>query len=235
MKPINIAVYDYETGSRNPHKTQPIQLACIIIDGRTLEPIKGATFNSMIRAYTDEDCEKYGVDPIEDEALAKNGKTREEIMAAPEPKLVWLDFVDFIRQHHTAKGAWSAPICAGWNNNDFDDHITRRLIVGNKQGELEPYGFGPCDDNGREKLFHPLHNYDMAQIAHTWLRTRSFPFAFLSLDNMREYLGMSKEGAHDGLVDCYDTAEILVRFLKLHETISVNFKNACAKGRKIER
>jgi DNA polymerase III epsilon subunit-like protein len=236
MKPLNIVVYDYETGSRNPYKTQPIQLAAIAIDGRTLEPIKGGIFNSLMRAYTDEECEAYGLNPLEDEALAKNGKKREDIFAAPAPKLVWKDFCDFVDSYSTGKGAWSAPVCAGFNNTGFDDIITYRLCGGNKQGKSEPYGFGPFDEkNDRCKLFCPGYTYDVQQMAYTWLRSRYFPHNYLSLDNLREYLGMSLEGAHDGLVDCYDTAEILVRFLRLHAAVKVQFEGACAKGRLITR
>lgn len=236
MKPHNIIVYDYETGSRNPWRTQPIQLAAMAIDGRTLEPIKGGVFNSMISAKHDEDCEKYGLDKLEDEALAINGKTREQIFAAPDIKLVWQDFTDFVSKYSVGKGAWSAPIVAGFNNTEFDDIITLRICRGNEAGEKEPYGFGPYDSkSGRAKLFNPASNYDVSRYAYGWFRSRYFPHSFLSLDNVREYVGMSKDGAHDGLVDVCDTAELLIRFLKLQATIKVNFEGACANGRIIPR
>jgi DNA polymerase III epsilon subunit-like protein len=49
-----------------------------------------------------------------------------------------------------------------------------------------------------------------------------------TLDNLREYLGISKEGAHDALKDVKDTAEILIRFLKLHRNLGkkVKFKDS---------
>lgn len=236
MKPLNIIVYDYETGSRNPWRTQPIQLAAMAIDGRTLEPIKGGVFNSMINALPDDICEEYGLDKIEDEALAINGKTREQVFSAPSLNLVWEDFVTFVKKYSTGKGSWSAPCIAGFNNNDFDDIITYRICGGNKAGQKEPYGFGPYDKKtDRMKLFHPACNYDVSQIAYTWLRSRYYPNSFISLDNMREYLGIPTAGGHDGLVDVCDTAEILIRFLKLHSAVKVNFEGACANGRLIPR
>jgi DNA polymerase III epsilon subunit-like protein len=49
-----------------------------------------------------------------------------------------------------------------------------------------------------------------------------------TLDNLREYLGISKEGAHDALKDVQDTANILIRFMKLHRNIAkkVKFKGS---------
>jgi DNA polymerase III epsilon subunit-like protein len=36
---------------------------------------------------------------------------------------------------------------------------------------------------------------------------------------MRDYLGISKEGAHDALKDVQDCAKILIRFMKLHRRL----------------
>jgi DNA polymerase III epsilon subunit-like protein len=67
--------FDFETGSRNPHKTQPTQLAAIALDGRTLQ-MKGQ-FNSEIKPiFDDEKAIAAGFDPIQDEALKITKKTR---------------------------------------------------------------------------------------------------------------------------------------------------------------
>ena len=42
-------VFDFETGSRNPHKTQPTQIAALALDGRNLA-MKG-TFNRKSDIY----------------------------------------------------------------------------------------------------------------------------------------------------------------------------------------
>ena len=49
-----------------------------------------------------------------------------------------------------------------------------------------------------------------------------------SMDNLRDYLGISKEGAHDALKDVRDTAEVLIRFMRLHRNIAskVKFKGS---------
>ena len=86
----DIIVFDFETGSRNPHKTQPVQIAAVAIHGRKLTIQPGGYFESLIRPeLDDEKAIEMGVDPIEDEALAVNGKTREELAKAPSAKTVW--------------------------------------------------------------------------------------------------------------------------------------------------
>ena len=55
-------VFDFETGSRNPHKTQPTQLAALALDGRNFK-LKGS-FNSEIRPIlSDKIAIEKGLDP----------------------------------------------------------------------------------------------------------------------------------------------------------------------------
>ena len=83
----DIIVFDFETGSRNPEKTQPIQIAAVAIHGRKLTVQPDGYFESLIRPILDdEEAISMGLDPIEDEALAVNGKTREEIAKAPSER-----------------------------------------------------------------------------------------------------------------------------------------------------
>ena len=54
----------------------------------------------------------------------------------------------------------------------------------------------------------------------------------LSMDSMRDLLGMDKDNAHDALQDVKDTANILIAFMKLHRRFSPNvkFEKAFADG-----
>ena len=45
-----------------------------------------------------------------------------------------------------------------------------------------------------------------------------------TLDSLRDYMGISKEGAHDAIKDVKDTAEIMIRFLKLHRNLAEKIK-----------
>jgi DNA polymerase-3 subunit epsilon len=220
-----IIFLDFETGSRNASKTQPIQLAAVAIHSRRLEIIEGSEFNSLIRPYSDEEAEKLGLDKIEDEALKVNGKTREEIEKAPSPKVVWGKFTDYVNSYNYKKNKWTAPVLAGFNNNGFDDIIIDRLCG------REPYKFGPYDTTYcKQSLFHPIHNIDLMKMVFSWFENNQELKSF-SMDNLRDYLGMSKDNAHDALQDVKDGANVLIRFLKLHRLYAtkVRFKNAFAQ------
>lgn len=222
MNHNTIIFLDFETGSRNAYKTQPIQLAAVAIHSRRLEIIEGSEFNSLMRPYPDEECDKLGLDCIEDGALKVNGKTREEIEIAPSPKAVWGKFVDYVNSFNYKKSIWTAPICAGFNNNGFDDIIINRLCG------YEPYKFGPFDNTFcKQGLFHPINNIDLMKIVFNWFENNQ-ELRSMSMDNLRDYLGMSKENAHDALQDVKDGANVLIKFMKLHRTFSekVRFKNA---------
>lgn len=213
--------YDFETGSRNAKKTQPIQLAAVAIHSRKLEIIPNSEFNSMICAYDDEEAIAKGLDPLEDGALKVNKKTREEIFAAPHKKIVWKQFQDYVDRYNYNNNKWSAPIMVGFNNNGFDDIIIDSLAA----------EFGPYDkEYQKQNLFHPIYNFDLFKMVLSWFEN-SEEVKKYSMDYMREYLGMDQEGAHDALVDVKQGAEMFIRFLKLQRTMSrkVKFKGAFSK------
>jgi exonuclease I len=214
MNKNDIIFYDYETGSRNPNKTQAIQLAAVAINGRSLSIIHGSEFNSLIKPLSDEEAIKRGLDPLQDEALEVNGKTREELENAPSEKIVWKQFTDYVNKYNYQKNTWGAPICAGYNNNGFDDIITQRLCIAH----------GPIDDTyGKQKLFHPIHNIDLMKLM--WYWTENNPdIHSLSMDSLRKWLGLSTEGAHDGLIDVKQGGAILIKMLKLSRKYATKVK-----------
>jgi len=54
----------------------------------------------------------------------------------------------------------------------------------------------------------------------------------ISMDSIRDWLGMSKENAHDALQDVKDTAAVLIKFMKLYRYYApkVQFEKAFANG-----
>ena len=50
----DIIVFDFETGSRNPNTTQPIQIAAVMIHGRKLTVQPNGYFESLIKPLGDE-------------------------------------------------------------------------------------------------------------------------------------------------------------------------------------
>lgn len=219
-------VLDFETGSRNPYKTQPIEVAMVAIHGRRLEIIEGSVFVSLMKPFDDDKALELGLDPIQDEALEINHKTREQLKTAPEPKLVWSKAKEYVDRYNHKKTVWDAPIFCGYNSDGFDGHIVHRLCC------LDPYKFGPVDKDGiKNRLFHPIHTIDVMKYIWAWTEN-NVDIRSLSLDNMREWLGISKEGAHNAEKDVIDTAQILIKFLKLHRNYASKVKFANSFGGK---
>ena len=219
----DIIVFDFETGSRNPHKTQPVQIAAVAIHGRKLTIQPGGYFESLIRPeLDDEKAIEMGVDPIEDEALAVNGKTREELSKAPSAKTVWKKFANFVNKYNWKKTPYFAPIPAGYNIIGFDLPIVQRLCEQH----------GPVDKKtGKQTLFNKIHKIDMLDTVWMWMENNP-DIKSLSMDSMRDLLGMSKENAHDAMQDVKDTANLMIAFMKLHRRIApkVKFEKAFADG-----
>ena len=212
MATRDFIVFDFETGSRNPHKTQPTQLAALALDGRSLK-LKG-TFNSEMRPLSDKKAIEAGLDPLEDEALRITGKSREELKKAPTPRSVWKKFVQFVEQYNWKGTQWFAPIPVGFNIIGFDMIIINRLCK----------AYGPWnDDRSQQKLFHAIHKIDVMDNIFMW--TEADPAVrSISMDSLRDRMGMSKENAHDALQDVKDTANIMIKFLKTHRAVYQNLK-----------
>jgi DNA polymerase III epsilon subunit-like protein len=213
MSTRDFIIFDFETGSRNPHRTQPTQLAALALDGRNLR-LKG-TFNSEIRPILDDQkAIEAGLDPLEEEALKITRKNRDTLAKAPLLKTVWKKFVAFVEQHNWQGTPFFSPIPAGFNIINFDMVIIDRLCR----------EFGPYDEkSNRQKLFHQIYKVDLMDNLFMW--TEGDPtIKSISMDSMRERMGISKENAHDALQDVKDTANILIKFMKTHRTVYRNLK-----------
>lgn len=101
-----------------------------------------------------------------------------------------------------------APIAGGQNIRGYDLPIYERCI--NKY--RIPYRF-----YRRDQL-------ELLDFFSHWFMYAKKPPVNYKLDTMRKKFGMSMEGAHDALIDVQHTAEILVRFLRLHQRIIKNIK-----------
>jgi DNA polymerase III epsilon subunit-like protein len=215
-------VFDWETGSRNPHKTQPTQLAALALDGRSFQ-VKGQ-FNSEIKPILDDDkAISLGLDPVEDGALKVTNKTREALSSAPCLKVVWNKFVKFVNQYNWKNDPFFAPIPVGFNIIGFDMIIINRLCQ-----EL-----GPWDDKrNQQKLFSRVYRFDIMDNIFAW--TESDPSVkSISMDSLRDRMTLSKENAHDALQDVKDEANIFIKLLKTHRVVyqNMNFDKAFADGK----
>jgi len=214
-------IFDFETGSRNPYKTQPTQIAAIALDGRTLN-MKGQ-FNSEIKPiFDDQEAIAAGLDPIQDEALKITKKTREQLAEAPSLKSVWTKFTKFVDQYNWKGDSFYNPIPVGFNIIGFDMIIVNRLCK----------EFGPWDkEREQQKLFSKVYKIDIMDSIFAW--TESDPrIKSISMDSLRERMGLSFENAHDALQDVKDEANIFIKLMKTHRAVyqNMNFDKAFADG-----
>ena len=218
----DIIVFDFETGGRNPLRCQPTQIAAIALDGRNFR-LKGE-FNSMMRPILDDDkALKAGVDPVEEGALKVTGQTRSQLAKAPLPKGVWKKFVTFVNKYNWKGTPYFAPIPAGFNILGYDMKIVDRLCK----------EYGPYDDKReRQKLFHQIYKIDVMD--DVWLWTEGDPnVKSISMDSLRERMGLSSENAHDALQDVKDTANIFIKLQKSRRAVyrNMKFEKAFADGK----
>lgn len=209
----DILVFDFETGGRNPLKCQPTQIAALALDGKNFRP-KGE-FNSLMRPIIDDDAAvAAGLDPLEDEALRKTRKTREELANAPMPESVWNKFSVFVNKYNWKGSPYFAPIPCGFNIIGYDMKIVDRLC---KQ-------YGPWDEKrGCQKLFHQIYKIDVMD--DVWLWTEGDPnVKSISMDSLRERMGLSSENAHDALQDVKDVANIFIKLQKSRRAVYRNMK-----------
>lgn len=235
-------IVDFETNALDPKHNQPVSIGAVMIDARKLTICDQGTFYSLIKIIPDNEVEKYNLIKTEEKALEVNKLTIEEIMAAPPLKKVWGDFSNWVKFHTSKKDQWDAPIFCG-HNKEYDRTIVNRIMNGHLDNQIvlpeklinktkikktkvedlaeayknlmpysEPWKYGP------DWLFHPATSLDTKQLSFTLFENCREPNG-MSLSSIKSFLGFDDGGAHNALVDCLYSAEILVRYLKLMRNI----------------
>lgn len=210
----SLIVYDMETDGKDPRTCQPVQIAAVAINLRDLDYYKTPSgdlvyFNSLMRP---------DLETFDDSSTRIHGKTREMLADAPLAPQVWHDFARFVRQFDLRgkNDDYCAPIPAGYNINNYDSVIVDRLCAEYKIQRKD----------GHQGIFNRRLAFDVMQMAKDWFWWSREPKS-ISLDNMREFFGISKVGAHDALKDVRDTGDILIKFLGLTQELGrrVKFRN----------
>jgi DNA polymerase III epsilon subunit-like protein len=134
---------------------------------------------------------------------------------APLPEQVWEGFARFVRQFNLGgkNDGFCSPIPAGFNINNYDRVIVDRLCEEHKI----------LRKDGRQAIFNGRLSFDVMQMASEWFWWSKEPKS-ISLDNLRLFFGISKEGGHDALKDVKDTGDILIKFLGLTEDMGKRVK-----------
>jgi exonuclease I len=226
MKQYNkICVFDFETDGADPSICSPVQIAAIMIDPSKMDIVPNSEFNIMVKPdKLDNDPDfKYDSDILGFHSKVR-GCSQEDILdswhkSMPQ-KQAWTMFNEYLDKYHcrtTKKSQFSAPIAAGYNIYRFDLKIINRLS--NKYGNV--------NKESESNVFFPRDVLDIMNLVYYWFFDLE-DIKSLSLDNVRDYLGISKDNAHDALKDVKDCASILLRFLKLHKNLcnKIKFKDA---------
>lgn len=194
MNKNSIIVFDFETGGLDTKTTEPIEIAAIALDPRSLDPI--SKYYSL--------CKPTDFSIVSPDALRVNGKTIPQLEVAPEQSVVWKSFVEWIKTY--SKGTkFTNPIPCGKNIRNFDLPIFDRLCI--------KYGY--VDKDGKPNVWHPTKTWDVQDFLDYWFENNNDLVAH-SMDACREFFGMSKDGAHSAMIDTVQTAHMLIKFLTLH-------------------
>lgn len=216
-----ICVFDFETDGSDPTTCSPVQMAAVIIDPISLEIIPNSEFNIYFKPETleaDENYE-YQTDILDFHAKVK-GSSKDQVLSEwkkyPPQKQSWNMFTEYLMKYHTRsskKSHFTAPIAAGYNIHRFDLKIVDRLSI----------KYGNTDKEKCSNIFFNRDVVDIMNLVFYWFEQNQDLKSY-SLDNLRDYLGISKDGAHDALKDVKDSAAILIRFMKLYRNLSTKVK-----------
>lgn len=228
-----ICVYDFETDSPKPETCEPVQIAALMLHPHTLNIVEDSEFVSYMRpeGIDDKNYLKKNYDTIKWHATnyhpdfyeLKSGDQDEAVMGilqkwkdAPNQKQVWSDFCTYLLKYNNnqaRRSKFSAPIRAGANIRRFDNTIVDRMCT----------RFGTVTKDGEQKIFQPRDVVDIMELAFYWFENLPEPKAY-NMGALREFFGMSDEGAHDALVDIRDEAAMIQKFLRLHRSIAAKVK-----------
>lgn len=200
---LNYVVFDFETYGLDPKTSEAIQIGMKAYNGQTLEPIpvsQGGEFESMMKPLYPDRLDS----PQAQKALECNKKTKAQILAAPDQKVVWQRAIKWVSQWNNKQASFGGkPIACGKNIRNFDNQFLLALNTLHGPQKEKTYLF-----NNRLEL-------DLEDFLHHWF---SFDDTLpnLKMDTVREYFGMSTEGAHDALVDVRQTGDLIMKFLRLY-------------------
>lgn len=213
--------FDFETDTKYISNANPLQLAAVAIDPIKLEIMHNSTFNSWIRPdeFNETDYYKNHKDTLDWHCKKQNCTIEvllEKIKNAPPEKTVWEQFLNYLSNYHDRQNNqnfFSSPAPAGFNIIAFDMPILERLCVKYKN----------TTKDGGQGIMFSRDVKDLLHVSTLWLEPTGDLTSF-SMDSIRDYMGIPKEGGHNALKDVEDTAEILIRFLRLHQNLAPKYK-----------
>lgn len=217
----NICVVDTESTGLSIKTDEIVQIACIMIDPRSLTIVPNSEFNSLLRPV-----DIMSGTPSEIEAKWQRARgafninklRREDLEKAPLPEHVFKAFAAHVTRYNSGgTGPTARPIASGHNILNFDLPFMQKYF--------EKYKLIGAD--GSQKLFNSRVFLDTLHLCFLWFENMSEPEK-LNMDLLRDYFGISKKDSHTAIGDVLVGAELLIRFMKVHRRYApkVGFKNS---------
>lgn len=201
-------IFDFETDGPDPLTCNPVQVAAVVIDPMKLEVIPGSEFNMMMKPPGIENLETYLTDEKNETLMFHSKHQKKEPSqiladwaAAPDQKLVWQMFSNFVNKFNYKGTEYWAPVPGGANIAGFDIIIADRL---NKEHDIKTmFWKRDCD------------LADVQRMAYHWFEGLSYGPKDYKVDTLRKFFQMPADNAHDALQDVKDCANLIIRFLSL--------------------
>ena len=220
-----IIVYDLETDGPDPTTANPVEIAAIPVNPRTLEIKMDDTFEVTVKPPGIDKDEYFttGVQKTIDWHASTRGCSSEDIVSTwkkgKSQKVAMKNFCSYLQKYHIEKDPmrriyFTEPAYSGYNVDGFDDIIIRNM----------------CDKHKLDYPFAKMGNMDLLHYITYWFENMPEPENY-KMDTLKEFFGLQSHGqAHSAISDVVDTAKILVRFLKFaRRQVSVDkFKGSFA-------
>lgn len=220
-----IIVYDLETDGPDPTTANPVEIAAVPVNPRTLEIKMDDTFEVTVKPPGIDKDEYFttGVQKTIDWHASTRGCSSEDIVSTwkkgKSQKVAMKNFCSYLQKYHIEKDPmrriyFTEPAYSGYNVDGFDDIIIRNM----------------CDKHKLDYPFAKMGNMDLLHYITYWFENMPEPENY-KMDTLKEFFGLVSHGqAHSAISDVVDTAKILVRFLKFaRRQVSVDkFKGSFA-------
>ena len=190
MTPMKILYFDLETTGLNPDRNAIHQLAGYV------------EINGEIKQRFDFKIKPHFNAVIDDKALEISGKTKAEVMAYPESKVVFGEFKRLLNQYADPYNTKDKFFLCGYNNASFDNQFLRSFFKVN-------------GDNYFGSWFWS-NSLDVMVLSTQYLMSKRIEMPDFKLVSVAKAMGLDVDvtKAHDGLYDIELTYQI---YKKIHE------------------
>jgi hypothetical protein len=124
----------------------------------------------------------------------------------PDQASAWNAFVSWVGGFNRTGTAMDAPIACGKNIKDFD------LLFAARMNALH------CKKKDKTVLFNRKWKVDLDDLMFVWFENEPEPVNY-KMDTLRPFFGFPETEHHNALVDCRETGELIMMFLRLKRAL----------------